>query len=86
MSHTSFGLGHTSGYEIRAKGRLGDRWSDWFEGMDLEDQADGTTVLRCPALDQAALHGLLRTLRDLGLPLISISPIDTGGPTDNDIH
>ena len=78
-------LGDTSGYEIRTTGRLGDRWSDWFAGMDLDEQADGTTVIRCPALDQAALHGLIRTLRDLGLPLISVCPIEPVRPTDHDI-
>ena len=85
MSRTSSGLGDTSGYEIRTKGRLDERWSDWFEGMDLIEQPDGTTVIRCSALDQAGLHGLLRSLRDLGLPLLSISPIEPAGPTDHDI-
>jgi hypothetical protein len=86
MSRTSSSLGDTSGYEIRTKGRLDERWSDRFEAMDLAVQPDGTTVIRCPALDQAGLHGLLQNLRDLGLPLLSISPIETGGPADHDIH
>ena len=86
MSQLTPGLGDTSGSEIRTSGRLGDRWSDWFEGMDLDEQPDGTTVIRCPALDQAGLHGLLRTLRDLGLPLLSISPIERDGPIDTDIR
>jgi hypothetical protein len=68
------GLGDTSGYEIRTQGHIGDRWSDWFDGVSLEPQSDGTTVIRCPALDQAALHGLLAKVRDLGLPLISVTP------------
>jgi hypothetical protein len=85
MSGTSFGLGDTSGYEIRTTGRLDDRWSDWFEGMDLVHQSDGTTAIRCPALDQAGLHGLIRTLRDLGLPLISVNPIEPDRHTDHDI-
>jgi hypothetical protein len=80
------GLGDTSGYVIRMKGRLDERWADWFDGMELERDADGTTVIRCPAMDQAGLHGLLRTLRDLGLPLISISPIEPDGPTTDDIR
>jgi hypothetical protein len=84
MSQTTHGLGDTSGYEIRTSGRLADRWSDWFEGMDLDEQSDGTTVIRCPALDQSGLHGLLRTLRDLGLPLLSITPIEPDGPIDAD--
>ena len=86
MSQLNPGLGDTSGYEIRTTGHLGDRWSDWFAGMDLDEQADGTTVIRCPALDQAGLHGLIRTLRDLGLPLISITPIESDGPTAPDIR
>ena len=76
MSGTTPGLGDTGGYEIRMTGRLDGRWSEWFEGMDLSHDPDGTTVIRCPALDQAALHGLFRTLRDLGLPLIAVSRID----------
>jgi hypothetical protein len=86
MSRTPSGLGDTSGYEIRTKGRLDERWSDWFEGMDLVEQPDGTTVIRCFALDQAGLHGLLRSLRDLGLPLLSISPIETDSPIDHKTH
>jgi len=67
-------LGGTSGYEIRTQGRIGDRWSHWFEGMTLVHEDDGTTLIRCPDLDQAALHGFLAKVRDLGLPLISVTP------------
>jgi hypothetical protein len=74
MSDTNPGLGDTSGYEIRTQGHIGERWSAWFEGMTLADEPDGTTLIRCPALDQAALHGLLAKVRDLGLPLISVTP------------
>ena len=73
MSGTTHGLGDTGGYEIRMKGHVGDRGAEWFEGMNLVHEPDGTTVIRCPALDQAALHGVLRTLRDLGLALISVT-------------
>jgi hypothetical protein len=76
------GLGATSGYVIRTQGHISDRWSDWFDGVTLEHQPDGTTLLRCPALDQAALHGLLAKVRDLGLPLISVTSIAT--PSDPD--
>ena len=63
-------------YEIRVKGHLGPRWADWFDGMTLTASSDGTTLIHGPVVDQAALHGLLRTLRDLGLPLISVSPAE----------
>jgi hypothetical protein len=68
------GLGDTGGYEIRTQGHIDGRWADWFEGVALVLEPDGTTVIRCPALDQAGLHGLLAKVRDLGLPLISVTP------------
>ena len=74
MSARTPGLGDTGGYEIRTQGRIDERWSEWFEGVTLAYEADGTTVIRCRALDQAALHGLLAKVRDLGLPLISVTP------------
>ena len=63
-------------YEIRLKGRLGARWAVRFDGMTLTTRADGTTVIEGPVVDQAALHGLLRALRDLGLPLLSVTQLD----------
>lgn len=60
-------------YEFRVKGRLAPRWSAWFDGLDVEEAADGTTVIRGPIVDQAALHGLLQKLRDLGIPLLSLT-------------
>ncbi|MDB5045225.1 MAG: hypothetical protein JWQ08_1275 [Deinococcus sp.] len=65
-----------SGYEICVKGRLDARWADWFAGLTFTHTADGTTVLCGPVTDQAALHSLLRKVRDLGLPLISVRPLD----------
>ena len=62
-------------YEIRVKGHLADRWAAWFEGMTLTRRADGTTVIDGPVIDQSALHGLLRKVSDLGLPLVSVTPI-----------
>lgn len=59
-------------YEIRIKGHLDTRWAGWFEGMSLTHAADGTTALNGMVADQAALHGLLQKLRDLGVPLISV--------------
>jgi hypothetical protein len=64
-----------SWYEIRLRGRLEARWSAWFEGMTLTT-GHGTTTLTGPVVDQAALHGLLQQLRDLGLPLISVTPVE----------
>ena len=63
-------------YEIRLQGRLEARWSTWFDGMTLTPGDDGTTVLHGPVVDQAALHGLLARLRDLGLPLISVRQME----------
>jgi hypothetical protein len=80
MSDTTRGLGGTGGYEIRTQGHISERLSHWFEGMTFVLEADGTTLIRCPALDQAALHGLLAKVRDLGLPLISV----TTTPTSNE--
>jgi hypothetical protein len=58
-------------YQIRIKGHLGPRWTDWFEGMTITLEDNGETLLTGPVVDQAALHGLLRKVRDLGMPLIS---------------
>jgi hypothetical protein len=61
-------------YEIRVEGHLGPRWSAWFDGLSLTNEADGTTVIRGALVDQAALHGLIQQLRDVGIPLISLTP------------
>jgi hypothetical protein len=66
-------------YEIRLQGRLDERWASWFDGMTLDPAVDGVTVLRGPVADQAALHGLLARLRDLGVPLISVALDPAGG-------
>jgi len=63
-------------YEIRLKGHLEPRWAAWFDGLSLIQETDGTTVIRCSVIDQAALHGLLSKVRDLGLPLIAVTQID----------
>jgi hypothetical protein len=59
-------------YEIRVNGHLDSRWVAWFDGLDLITEDDGTTVIRGPVVDQAALHGLLHKLRDIGIPLVSL--------------
>jgi hypothetical protein len=62
-------------YEIRIKGHLENRWSDWFEGLTITLEENGDTILIGPVADQAALHGLLRKVRNLGLPLVSVIPV-----------
>ena len=62
----------TGWYELRVKGHLDARWATWFDGMTLTRHSDGTTVLCGPVPDQAALHGLLQKVRDVGLPLVSV--------------
>jgi len=69
-----------SRYEIRLGGRLERRWARWFDGMTLTPADDGTTVLSGPVADQAALHGVLRTIRDLGLPLVSVTRLHADRP------
>lgn len=64
-------------YHIRLAGHLDPQWADWFDGLHVSLQPDGTTVLSGPVIDQAALHGLLKKVRDLGLPLISINQVET---------
>jgi hypothetical protein len=68
-------------YEIRLKGHLDDRWSDWFGGLTITLEDNGDTLLTGPVVDQAALHGLLKKVRDWGMPLISVSPLEHGPST-----
>lgn len=65
-------------YQIRVKGHLGRQWTDWFEGMTITLEEGGDTLLTGPVVDQAALHGLLRKVRDLGIPLISAIHVNPG--------
>jgi hypothetical protein len=67
-------------YEIRVQGHLDARWAAWFDGLTLTHGGDGTTVIHGPVADQAALHGLLHKIRDLGLPLISVNHVAPGHP------
>ena len=69
-------------YEIRVKGHLGSRWSAWFDGLSLTSEDDGITVIRGPVADQAALHGVLSKLRDVGIPLVSVVQIFPDAPTE----
>jgi hypothetical protein len=72
-------------YEIRVKGHLDDRWVEWFEGLSITLEEDGDTLLTGPVVDQAALHGLLKKVRDLGLPLVSVSPLGPGQADQSDV-
>lgn len=65
-------------YQIRLKGHLGREWADWFEGLAIAPEENGDTLITGPVADQAALHGLLKKVRDLGMPLLSVNRI--GGP------
>ena len=63
-------------YEIRLLGHLDRRWAAWFDGLSLRRETDGTTVIRGQVVDQSALHGLLDKVRDIGLPLVSVTCLD----------
>jgi len=65
-------------YQVRIKGHLGQEWASWFEGLTITLEEDGNTLLTGPVVDQAALHGLLKKARDLGLPLVSVCPVEPG--------
>ena len=68
-------------YEIRLKGHLDDRWAEWFESLTITLEENGDTLLTGPVIDQAALHGLLKKVRDLGLSLVSVRPLEHGPST-----
>jgi hypothetical protein len=72
-------------YVIRIKGHLDDRWADWFGGLTITLEEDGNTLLTGPVVDQAALHGLLKKVRDLGMPLVSVSPLEHGQVDQSDV-
>ena len=68
-------------YQIRVEGHLGQQWMDWFDGLTITLEEDGDTLLTGLVVDQAALHGLLKKVRDLGLPLVSVNPVEPGPST-----
>jgi hypothetical protein len=69
-------------YQIRIEGQLGPQWTDWFDGLSITPGEDGTTLLTGPIIDQSALHGLLKKVRDLGTPLVSVNRMVTDGSPD----
>jgi hypothetical protein len=72
-------------YQIRIKGHLGRGWTEWFGGLTITLEEDGDTLLTGPVVDQAALHGLLKKVRDLGMPLLSVNCVEPG-QADNETH
>ena len=76
MSDTTTGHHGTGRYEIRVQGHLDSRWTAWFDGLGLTREREGITVIHGFVADQAALHGLLQKVRDVGLPLISVAQVD----------
>ena len=72
-------------YQIRIQGQLGREWTDWFGGLTIRLTDNGETLLTGPVVDQAALHGLLRKVRDLGVPLLSVSCVKPGEAEASDV-
>lgn len=79
-------VGQPMVYQIRLKGYLGRQWTDWFGGLTLTLEANGDTLITGPVSDQAALHGLLRKVRDLGLPLVEVIQLDPKQANGPDVN
>ena len=73
-------------YQIRIKGHLGGQWTDWFGGVTITLEDNGETLLTGPVVDQAALHGLLKKVRDIGLPLLSVNRVERHRADASDLH
>ena len=71
-------------YQFKVRGHLGRQWINWFEGLDITWE-DGNTLLTGPVIDQAALHGILKKVRDLGLPLLAVSSVGPGTQEDKQV-
>jgi hypothetical protein len=80
------GPGKPMVYQIRIQGHLGRQWTDWFEGLTIMRKDNGDTVLTGPVVDQAALYGLLKKVRDLGLPLLSVMRVEPAQADVNETH
>ena len=72
-------------YEIRIKGHLDSQWQEWFAGLTITPEEYGSTILTGPVVDQAALHGLIKRVRDLGAPLISVNRVESGQSEVSDV-
>ncbi len=72
-------------YQIRIEGHLGREWTDWFEGLAITLEDNGDTLVTGPVIDQAALHGLLKKVRDLGMPLVSVIRLKPGRADASDV-
>jgi hypothetical protein len=73
-------------YQIRIKGHLDTQWTDWFDGLTISLEDNGVTLLTGPVVDQSALHGLLKKVRDLGMPLVSVCPLRQVQADNSDIE
>ncbi len=69
-------------YQIRIKGHLSQQWRDWFDGLTITLEEDGNTLLMGLVIDQVALHGVLKKVRDLGMPLLSVNSVGPISPAD----
>jgi hypothetical protein len=72
-------------FQIRIRGHLSQQWTDWFEGLTITLEEDGNTLLNGPVVDQSALHGILKRIRDLGMPLLSVNSVDADQTTNANI-
>jgi hypothetical protein len=79
--HSNRGPNQPEIYQIVLQGHLSSQWSDWFDGFTITPDEHGQTILVGPVIDQAALYGVLKKIRDLGIPLISINRLDPGEET-----
>jgi hypothetical protein len=71
-------------FQIRIQGHLGQQWAGWFDGLTIALEEDGNTLLSGPVIDQSALHGILKKIRDLGMPLLSVNSVDRDLTNKND--